>query len=130
MNTRKFVEKRGEFDFFDLKAKFEFSSASSISFCLGRWGNVLELDDGTKFDDCNVFTVCGWIDVHHPCEGTAAARIRLRVPKECCDHGKVMSALSAIFAVLEIPSDTTFVASVILSDDGFKIAHETNVFYC
>lgn len=128
MNTRKFAETRGEFDVFDLKANFEFSSASSISFYLGRWGNVLELADGTKFDDCNVFTVCGWIDVHHPCEGTAAARIRLRVPKEYSDHDKVMSALPSIFAALEIPDDETYYVNVIVSDGGYVISHETGVF--
>jgi hypothetical protein len=60
----------------DLTASFSFKSPGSISFDLGT------LSDG-------MFSVIGWVDVHHPCEGHIKAKFRVLLPARYSGAGLV-----------------------------------------
>jgi len=69
MDTARWQE-RSEFAVLDLVAALEFRTGSSLSFLLG-----------TKSGSAGrVFTIIGWLDVHHPCEGFHRLHLRVGLP--------------------------------------------------
>ena len=71
MDTSGFSNTRDGFPILDFVAQFVAKTDTSVSFHLGRWGNTLDFADSPpmQLNSPSVFTVFGWIDVHHPCQG-------------------------------------------------------------
>jgi hypothetical protein len=94
-----------EFAVSDLVAKFEFKSASSISFGLGRYLDELL---GRPAPPRSVFDQIGWLDVHHPCEGHIKVQLRVCLPIEYLSPEQMRTIVQSTLANLGIPSDETY----------------------
>jgi hypothetical protein len=80
----------------DLTARCAFTSASSISFDLGR------LSPG-------LFRQLGWLDVHHPCNDTyVKARLRVWLPAEYERLDCMKRLVGEVFTALAIPPGEVF----------------------
>jgi hypothetical protein len=112
MDTSRFTKADDEFDLLDLKARFAFKTETSISFDIGRWSNTLRLPAGEgeeefvwSRDRPFVFTVIGWVDVHHPCDSCIKAQLRVCIPPEYHRFERMESIVKAICKALSIPPE-------------------------
>jgi hypothetical protein len=119
--------------YLDLTAKVEFKSPSSISFDIGRLSNTLRLpadedDKEVVFSGERpfVFTVIGWIDVHHPCDGHIKTQLRIRIPAKYHLVEQMKSIIQRVFEVLDIPLDETYEAVFFTCDRITGIEQATN----
>jgi hypothetical protein len=100
-----------EFPILDLVARFRFKSASSLSFDLGTLGDSLQLPDMDEpwlVGPGRVFTVIGWLDVHHPCDGFHRLRLRAGLPDRYVSWESMRDMVTQVFAVLELPADESY----------------------
>ena len=106
MGERCLYNSGDEIEVLDLIARFAFKSDSSISFLLGRCGDVINLADGYSFDTGprGVFNVIGWLDVHHPCEAHIKAQLRVLLPEEYHKWEQMSQLVKQMFFALGIPS--------------------------
>jgi hypothetical protein len=111
MDTSRFTKPDDGFDVLDLRARFAFKTATSISFDLGRWSNTLRLPAGEgeervwSLDRPFVFTVIGWIDAHHPCDACIKAQLRVCIPTEYHESPRMQTIVKAICDALSIPPE-------------------------
>ena len=118
MDTTRFGDRDSGFRVFDLSARFAFRSATSVSFGLGRYGNILTLPGGgfhgedfvMKVGAGGVFNVVGRVDIHHPCEGHIKTQLQVVLPAEYHPFERMQEFVATVFEALGIPSDETFEA--------------------
>ena len=113
-----------EFQILDLVASFAFKSASSLSFELGTRGDSLMLPG--MIEPCatmpgRVFTVIGWLDVHHPCQGHIKAQVRVCLPDRYHEWQRMGELVREVFEHLGILPDETYEAHFVASSRQTRI---------
>jgi hypothetical protein len=104
------------FALLDLIAQFQFKTASSLSFQLGKvvdhnsprlpemgdepWDFLLE--SGT------VLVVIGWLDVHYPCDGLHRLQLRVGLPDRYLCWESMRDLVREVLAMLELPNDESY----------------------
>jgi hypothetical protein len=134
VDTTRFSGRDSGFRVLDLSARFAFRSATSISFDLGRYSDTLRLPSGGPFGGDfvmdvgpgGVFTVTGRVDVHHPCEGHIKAQLLVVLPAEYHGFERMREFVGAIFEALGIPSDETFEALFVGSEQQTAFENATD----
>jgi hypothetical protein len=99
------------FAFLDLVAEFQFKTASSLSFQLGTKGDTLQLPDMKEpwvLGPGRVFTVIGWLDVHHPCEGCHRLQLRVGLPDQYACWQSMRDLVPQVKAALGLPADESY----------------------
>ncbi|WP_164921363.1 hypothetical protein [Rhodopirellula baltica] len=109
-------------------AQFVAKTDTSVSFHLGRWGNTLDFADSPpmQLNSPSVFTVFGWIDVHHPCQGHIKARIRALLSDDLMAFESQRETIHAVFDALSIPRDETYEADFLTSDNQQAIHQDVD----
>jgi len=110
MDTSRWKE-GDEFAVLDLVAEFQFKTASSLSFNLGTRGTTLQLPDMEKpwvLAPGRVFTVIGWLDVHHPCEGLHRLQLRIGLPDRYACWESMRDLVPQVKAALGVPADESY----------------------
>jgi hypothetical protein len=100
-----------EFAVLDLVAELQFKTASSLSFQLGVKGNMLQLPDMEEpwvLGPGGVFTVIGWLDVHHPCEGFHRLQLRVGLPDRYACWESMRDLVPQVKAALGLPADESY----------------------
>jgi hypothetical protein len=100
----------------DLVAAFRFKTASSLSFQLGTRGDTLQLpgmDEPWTLGAGRVFTVIGWLDVHHPCEGLHRLQLRVGLPDRYACWESMRDLTPQVKAALELPADEPYHISLV-----------------
>ena len=120
-----------EFVLLDLVAQLEFQSASSLSFHLGTKGDTLHLPDREEpwvMGPGMVFTVIGWVDVHHPCEGHIKTQLRICLPEKYHEPERMRGLVHQLFEQLGIPADETYEALFVAASrqTGIEQARDRN----
>lgn len=98
-----------EFPALDLVARFRFKSATSLSFDLGTLSDTLQLpgmDEPLAFP--GIFTVVGWLDVHHPCDGYHRLRLRVGLPDRYVSWESMRDLVPQLLTVLGLPPDESY----------------------
>ena len=133
MDIARFTKSNDQFSLLDLIARVEFKSNSSISFDIGRLSNTLRIPTGEHGKEVQfsggrllVFTVIGWIDVHHPCDGHIKTQLRIPMPAEYLLFDQMKSIIQRVFEVLDIPLDETYEAVFFTCDRITAIEQATN----
>jgi hypothetical protein len=109
VETSRFRDREGNFPVLDLIASFDFKSSSSISFLLGRFGDMIRLTDmDWPVGPGRVFEVVGQVIVHHPCEGHIKAQLLVLLPVEYHEIERMKELIRVVFVALAIPLDDTF----------------------
>lgn len=118
-----------EFALLDLVAVLEFKSASSLSFRLGTKGDTLllpDMDETWVMGAEIVFTVIGWVDVHHPCEGHIKTRFRACLPERYLEWKLMRESVQQLFEQLGIPADETYEADFVAALRQTRIEQATD----
>lgn len=118
MDTTRFKKYEDAFTVLGLTARTDFKTSSSISFMLGRWSSRR-----------TGFTVVGWVDVHHPCEGHVKALIRVDIAKDHHEFEQMKSLIAVVFENLGIPADETYECHFFESRDGTGIINDPHVLF-
>ena len=121
MNTNKFSESRDCFALLDLMACFDFKTETSISFQIGKRSK----------DGC-IFSVRGWLDIHHPVDmgEYAKAYLRISLPQKYLDFEQEKLILAVVFEALEIPEQEIYEAYFFTSENTQHLfAEEPGVMY-
>ncbi len=106
----------GIFPLFDLFARVEMETESSISLAVGRFTNRpshFPPDSEWFFESCgpaSFFQEFGWIDLHYPCKGHRKVLIRMSLPIEYHEPDRLDTLTKALFVALSIPLDALYVA--------------------
>lgn len=119
MDTSRFTNGDDGFPLLDLTAKFSFKTSSSISFEIGRAGDI-HPDDEPDFV-ISAFVVIGWIDVHHPCDSGIRVQIRIAIPADYHAFERMAEMVGTICDVLSIPPDENRETTV------FSCTHVTGI---
>src|SRR5437879_4462563 len=109
-----------EFPVLDLVARFQFKSASSLSFHLGK---VVDRDSprlpemGDEPWDFllaggSVFVIIGWLDAHHPCDPYHRLQLRIGLPDRYVCWESVRDLVPQVVAALQLPTDVTYSVQV------------------
>src|SRR4051812_8231419 len=101
---------RGGIKILDFVAEYSWKTESSISFHLGRY-------DDTSAHKNFVFTVFGWLEVHHPCYDHTRVRIRAKLSAELMQAETQLAIINVIFDELKIPRDETYEADFFVTQD-------------
>lgn len=128
MDTELWEEGR-EFALLDLIAKLEFKSESSLSFRLGTKGDALQLsgmDEPWVTGPGMIFTVLGWVDIHHPCEGHIKAQLRVCLPEKYLEWEPMRDLVHQLFDLLRIPADETYEADFVAASKQVGIEQATD----
>jgi hypothetical protein len=118
-----------EFPLLDLVAALVFKSASSLSFHLGMKGDTVKLPDMDEpwvTGPGVVFTVLGWVDVHHPCEGHIKAHLRVCLSDKYHKWGRMRDLVQQVFEQLGIAADETYEVSFVAASRQTEIEQATN----
>jgi hypothetical protein len=105
-----------EFAVLDLIAQFQFKTASSVSFQLGTKGDTLQLpgmDQPWVLGAGRVFTVIGWLDAHHPCEGLHRLQLRVGLPDRYACWESMRELVPQVKAALGLPADESYHISLV-----------------
>lgn len=113
-----------EFSVLDLVARFEFKTPGSLSFRLGKSVDrhsprlpEMELgeeriDGRDKWDFLleagSVFIVIGWLDVHHPCDGSHPLRLRVGLPDRYVSWESIRDLVPQVVAALGLPAGVPY----------------------
>jgi hypothetical protein len=99
------------FTVLDLVAEFQSKTASSLSFQLGTRGDSLTLP-GMKepwvLGGGRVFSVIGWLDIHHPCDGPHRLRLRVGLPDRYACGESMRDLVPQVIAALGLPPDESY----------------------
>src|SRR5438874_12344603 len=99
-----------EFSVLDLVAKFEFRTASSLSFLLGKLG-IPKLDNEplqSLLKPGLMFIVDGWLDIHYPCIGVHRLQIRVGLPDRYVSWESMRDLVPQVIAALNLPTDVSY----------------------
>jgi hypothetical protein len=100
-----------QFAFRDLVAEYQFKTASSVSFQLGTKGDTLQLpgmDVQWMMGLGRVFSVIGWLDAHHPCEGFHRLHLRVGLPERYACWESMRDLVPQVKAALGLPPDESY----------------------
>ncbi len=100
-----------EFAVLDLVAEFQFKTASSLSFQLGTKSDTLQLsgmDEPWVLGAGRVFSVIGWIDAHHPCEGLHRLQLRVGLPDRYVCWESMRDLVPQVKAALGLSPDESY----------------------
>ncbi|NBR88061.1 MAG: hypothetical protein EB141_18915 [Verrucomicrobia bacterium] len=100
-----FTSPNDEFDFLDLRAQFQFKTATSIGFRVGP------IPQGQ-------FSHFGYLQVHHPSVGEMKARVYVQLPRRYRDLGLLRQVCMAAFRALGIPDGESFELNYANSEEG------------
>ncbi len=56
----------------------------------------------------SVFVVLGWLDIHHPCDGLHALRLRVGLPDRYVSWESMRDLVPQVVAALELPADVSY----------------------
>jgi hypothetical protein len=115
MNTDRFNSREDKFSLLDLTARFNFKSASSVSFSLERHSKSLL---PTR--------QIGWIDVHYPCQGHIKLQIRISLPTEYHTAEKLRMIVAAIVTATEVPVDEPYEVLLFAAKEPMGMAQPVN----
>jgi hypothetical protein len=110
MSSSPFTHHPDEFPVLDLSARFEFQTATSISYNLGREEDVPVPSGAQEPWVVRMFVVRGFIDVHYPCDDTIKVRLRVQIASEYHVLQKQKAIVRAVFVALGIPDDERYQA--------------------
>lgn len=105
-----------EFAVLDLIAVFEFKSASSLSFQLGTKGDTFQLpgmDEPWVLGAGRVFSVIGFLDVHHPCEGFHRLQLRVGLPERYACWESMRDLVPQVKIALGLSADESYQISLV-----------------
>jgi hypothetical protein len=105
-----------EFAVLDLVARFRFKTASGVSFDLGTKGDTLRLPGTSEpwvLGAGRVFTVVGWLDAHHPCEGLHRLWLRVGLPDRYTGGESMRDLVPQVKAALGLPVDEPYHVSLV-----------------
>ena len=105
-----------EFSVLDLVAVFQFKTASSVSFHLGTKGDTLQLpgmDEAWVLGAGRVFSIIGWLDAHHPCEGLHRLQLRVGLPDRYVCWESMRDLVPQVKAALGLPADEPYHISLV-----------------
>jgi hypothetical protein len=108
----------------DLVAAFQLKTASSVSFQLGTKGDTLQLpgmDEPWVLGAGRVFTVIGWLDAHHPCEGLHRLLLRVGLPDRYVCGESMRDLVPQVKAVLGLAADESYHLSLV------GLSHQTSM---
>lgn len=113
-----------EFPVLDLVARYEFKSASSLSFELGKLidrhsPRLPEMEPGEEQIDGRdkydfllsfgaVFIVLGWLDVHYPCDPFRRLRVRVGLPDRYVSWESMRDLMPQVIAAVGLPGDVPY----------------------
>jgi hypothetical protein len=123
MNTDRW--KHGDqFPVLDLVARFEFKTACSLSFELGKTVDrhsprLPEMEPGEEridgrdkwdwlLETGSVFVGLGWLDAHHPCDDFHPLRLRVGLPDRYVSWESIRDLVPGVIAALELPPDVQY----------------------
>ena len=122
MNIAKFSNRgRDCFELLDLVACFEFKTETSISFQVGK-----------RSKDGGMFSVRGWLDVHHPVDMKeyTKAYLRISLPPKYLELEQERQVLTSVFEALELPAQETYEAYFFTSENSqLLIIEEPGIMY-
>jgi hypothetical protein len=110
-----------EFAVLDLMARFQFKSASSLSFQLGKFVSrdsprLPEMGDEPwdwLLRGGAVFFAIGWLDVHHPCEPDRRLRLRVGLPDRYVHWESMRDLVPQVIAALGLPANVPYHVSLV-----------------
>jgi hypothetical protein len=100
----------------DLVAEFMFKTASSVSFQLGTRGDRLwvpGMDEPWVLGVGRIFSIIGWLDVHHPCEGFHRLQLRVGLPDRYVCWESMRDMVPQVKAALGLPADESYHISLV-----------------
>ena len=108
-----------KFQVLDLVAQFEFKSASSLSFNLGKlltrdsrrlpeMGTTSDEDWDFALASGIAFVVIGWLDAHHPSEPYNRLRLRVGLPDRYLSWESMRDLVPQVVAALQLPADVPY----------------------
>jgi hypothetical protein len=115
MNTNSFNSREDKFSLLDLTARFNFKSASSVSFSLERHSKSLL-----------PARQIGWIDVHYHCQGHIKLQMRISLPSEYHAPEKLRAIVAAVVAATEVPADETYEALLFAASESMVMEQPLN----
>jgi hypothetical protein len=115
MNSAQFNSAEDKFSVLDFTARFEFKTASSISFSLERYSKSL----------CPTRKI-GWMDVHYPCQGHIKVQLRISLPNEYHTPKKLGKIVADVLAATGIPADETYEAVLFAGEEPISIVQSMN----
>jgi hypothetical protein len=110
MDTARWNDRDDEFAVLDLIARFRFKTACSVSFELGTKGDTLELPGRGKrvVGPGRVFSIIGWLDAHHPCDGAHSLQLRVGLPERYACWESMRDLVPQVKAALGLPADESY----------------------
>jgi hypothetical protein len=105
-----------EFPILDLVAQFEYKTSSSLSFQLGKTVDrhsprLPEMCSDEQWEfvtEHPIFVVIGWLDVHHPCDGSHPLRLRVGLPDRYVSSESMRDLVPQVKAALGLPADVPY----------------------
>lgn len=124
MDTSRYGERDNGFSNLDLRARFAFKTATSISFNLGRdrrsftlpGGDLIEGDITIDVGEGGVCEHVGRLDVHHPCDDFIKVQMIVTLSdkvNQMVEYEALREFVSVVSEALAIPDDETVEASFI-----------------
>jgi hypothetical protein len=113
MDTARWNDRDDEFAVLDLIARFRFKTACSVSFELGTKGDTLDLPGRRNrrrlvVAPGRVFSIIGWLDAHHPCEGYHRLQLRVGLPDPYVCWESMRDLVPQVKAALGLPADESY----------------------
>jgi hypothetical protein len=126
MKLGKYMPRGLEFTVLDLIAVYQYKTATSIGFSLGRYTDgrkpAASLQEAARG---GVFECQGTLVVHHPCEGDYEVRITVVLRSQDHDWQVQHEAMRPLFAALEIPKSATYFATFITPGEQSAICSDS-----
>lgn len=103
-------EAQSEVAFLDFVGQVKFSTASSISFYLGKKSSYLEFSNGVRhrMGKDRVFIVVGWLDVHYPCNGFHKLQVRCCLPGDYVAFEPMRDLIRQVCQALGLPEKVPY----------------------
>lgn len=118
-------DRDAEFEFLDLIGQLSHSSASSVSFQLGRKTDSIELPTGNLqfMGEGRVFSVCGWLDAHYPCHGFHKLLVRCSLPNDYVRFESMRNLIRCVTAALGLPPNVSYQIHIESSINAMTMEH-------
>jgi hypothetical protein len=117
MDTTRWKE-GDSFPVLDLIAQFAFKSASSMSFELGTHlgpgsPRTPEMKREESLEQLlqmggSAFFIIGWLDIHHPCEGSHRLQLRVGLPDRYVSWESMRDLVPQVLAALGLQADESY----------------------
>jgi hypothetical protein len=100
-----------EFAVLDLVARLKFKTACSLSFELGTRGDRIRVPGTSRtrvLGEGRVFSMIGWLDAHHPCDGSHRLQVRVWLPGRYTCSDSMRAMVPQVKAALGLPQDESY----------------------